>query len=191
MLLKLHRTVQFVGLLTGTFRDRSQRLSPAFSGMHPMTHFRDKGDRLRTYSTAVQPPCSGFAPDSLVQQNKNACPLPWLRVAHLPQSKPGFLSVPPAGGCSLCQCRLRSQMRRHRGNLLAEGGSSVSVIKGLRKGDRANQIRLMNQTAALSFWQPAVPCAASPAAAFLLSAGDRLLFGAPLQRYSGQSFFAD
>ena len=41
------------------------------------------------------PPCSGFAPDSLVQQNKNACPLIALWVAHLPQNKPVFYLYHP------------------------------------------------------------------------------------------------
>jgi len=41
-----------------------------------------KGRELHTYSTAAMPPCSGFAPDSLVQQNKNACPEIGSRICH-------------------------------------------------------------------------------------------------------------
>ena len=64
-------------------------------GVHVVPAFAE----LRAYSTAVILPCSGFAPDSLVQQNKNACPLIVLRVAHLPQNKP-VLSLPSkSDGC--------------------------------------------------------------------------------------------
>ena len=53
----------------------------------------DSLSRLRKQALRLQhlgsnPPCSGFSPDSLVQQNKNACPLISLWVAHLPQNKP-------------------------------------------------------------------------------------------------------
>lgn len=51
----------------------------------------------------VCPPCSGFAPDSLVQPNKNAC-LPFRSVAHLPQNKPDIYlhrRKPGGGFCFL------------------------------------------------------------------------------------------
>lgn len=97
-------TVQFVGLLTCTFR-ATQRSLPAFSGF-PNDLLSQKGRGLRAYSTAARPPCSGFAPDSLVQRNKNACPSKFFWVAHLPQNKPVFYLYHPNGWLSLfAQCR--------------------------------------------------------------------------------------
>lgn len=52
-----------------------------------MTRFRGKEVGSVLTARQVCPPCSGFAPDSLVQLNKNAC-LPFRSVAHLPQNKP-------------------------------------------------------------------------------------------------------
>jgi len=54
-----------------------------------MTRFRGKEVGSVLTARRVCPPCSGFAPDSLVQLNKNAC-LPFRSVAHLPQNKPDF-----------------------------------------------------------------------------------------------------
>lgn len=77
---------QFVGLLTNTFgRNRPRRFPP--SQVSPMTRFRGKEVGSVLTARRVCPPCSGFAPDSLVQLNKNAC-LPFRSVAHLPQNKP-------------------------------------------------------------------------------------------------------
>ena len=47
---------------------------PRLLRIAPNDLFSQKRYRLRTDSTAAKPPCSGFSPDSLVQQNKNACP---------------------------------------------------------------------------------------------------------------------
>ena len=88
--LKLCENAQFVGLLTYMFRGFSQRLFLAFSGF-PNDLLSQKRNKLHAYSTVGIPPCSGFAPDSLVQQNKNACPSISIQIAHLPQSKPGFM----------------------------------------------------------------------------------------------------
>lgn len=49
--------------------------------------------------------CPGLSPDSLVQQNKNACPLIAHRVAHLPQSKPEYRNRRHSGGGKCSQCR--------------------------------------------------------------------------------------
>ena len=69
---------------------------------------------LRAYSTSgrfIARPCSGFAPDSLVQQNKNAYLFSFLQrtVAHLPQKLELFqlfFHHIVKSGC--CQCNFLS-----------------------------------------------------------------------------------
>ena len=102
-----------------------QRISPAFPVeplQQPVTCFRRK--RICSTITATESgpqslsragpkTCPGFSPDSLVQQNKNACPAHSVGVAHAPQ-KPEHIqlwrsfptslihhhSIP---GCAICQ----------------------------------------------------------------------------------------
>ena len=64
-----------------------------------MTCLSQKGRGLHTYSTAAVPPCSGFAPDSLVQLTM--CVGGFHPVAHSPQNKPGFIVTVRTGRLSL------------------------------------------------------------------------------------------
>ena len=76
-------TARFVGLLTRMFRRtiRQRRLFAFPAPDSASDPLSQKKSPLHTYSTAAQLfekavlPCSGFSPDSLVQQNKNACPV--------------------------------------------------------------------------------------------------------------------
>ena len=78
-LLKLHHAIQFVGLLT---RMSSDCIPP--SQVSPMTRFRGKDTFSILTAHRHGPTCSGIAPDSLVQLNKNACPMLFIgsRICH-------------------------------------------------------------------------------------------------------------
>jgi len=72
------------------------RPSPSHSDFPPDSDLlSQKRDALHAYSyeTAKAVPCSGLSPDSLVQQNKNACSSQKRQVAHLPQ-KPELFTFP-------------------------------------------------------------------------------------------------
>jgi len=92
-----------------------------------MTRFRDKGSRLCAYSTVGQPTvfrfCTGF-PCSAEQECVSFGSS--VRVAHLPQSKPGYIS-PSKDGCFLSPMPPCS----HEGGIgaitLPEGGASGNI----------------------------------------------------------------
>ena len=97
ILLSVEKT-SFVGLLTYMFRRIFRQRTPSAFPVRcvPVTCFRRK--KMCSMLTAQRPapnqciaPCSGISPDSLVQQNKNTCPVK-NGVAYLPQ-KPEQYSI--------------------------------------------------------------------------------------------------
>ena len=153
-----------------------------------MTRFRDKGSRLRAYSTADKPPCSGFAPDSLVQQNKNACPsfLSGSRICHKISRVYGY---PPNGGGSLfSQCRPLSRRAALSGQKLSSGQSDSFLLQ-IRAGVRRSYNHFIPLTVFSS--QPAVSAAFEPELSSLLFVDGTLLFAVPLLPAHERTIFAD
>ena len=76
------KDAQFVGLLTCAFRVVSAPASSLLRRLPNDSLLAIKEADFALTAQRADPPCSGFAPDSLVQQNKNACPRFFRRVAH-------------------------------------------------------------------------------------------------------------
>ena len=80
MCLSCVKTTQIVGLLTCTFGFLHARFPP--SQLAPMTCFRRKEPDFVLTAPRDNPPCSGFAPDSLVQRTRMRVPVPGSRICH-------------------------------------------------------------------------------------------------------------
>ena len=158
ILLNLRGATQFVGLLTHMSSDC---IPP--SQVSPMTRFRGKDTFSILTAPRHKPPCSGFAPDSLVQQNKNACPPIAHRVAHLPQSKPEYRNrcIHSGGNCSQC----RHENPNHGGT------GAINTNRRI-----FGHVIIFHAPAV---WRPEWPGASAQAAFFLPFSGGRVPFDGP------------
>ncbi len=119
--------IQFAGFLTGTFRSVLPRALPAFSGC-PNGPLSRKGRKLHAYSTVGRPTVFRSFTGFPFSADKNACPLFFHWVAHLPQNKPDSMFTPNSRWGS----RFHNAAGRARRHCFREGAVHVACMTALK-----------------------------------------------------------